>query len=219
MAQKSGKFQNFLRLIGLAEYEDEPAQESSRRVQPEDARARYGSTSSTSYSHDNRQGAGTYGSSGKAARYSKNAASFERPAKQNPRAKAIPVQQPEEDELSWDNVPARNPAPQRQQAPVRQAQQQTSRSVSSRPAGAQIRRYAMQNLDSCSEIIRAMIEGNTIFLNLDDMDDRLLQRTVDTIGGAAFALNARMCRLGSRMYLVAPVGVKFDDFDEYANID
>lgn len=231
MARNSGFFNRLLNVIGLVD--DDSAEEStpSRRVQPEDARARYGSTSSTSYSRD-RQGAGSYGSTGKAARYNQGAyqnasrspsdasssysrasgsysspSSFERsryderPGRSTSRA-AAPAQQ-EVDELDFDyQPPQRTPAQQRQAHP---AAAPVSRS--NRDSRHHMIVYYLHTLDECRDVISDLLENKSVLLNLEDMDDRIIQRAIDTLGGAAFALNATLRRASDRTYLIAPTSV------------
>jgi len=232
MSRNSGFFNRLLNVIGLVD--DEPAEEKpSRRVQPEDARARYGATSSgTSYSRD-RQGAGSYGSTGRAARYNQGvyqparaeadrpaglSSSFERPsyaernARNTGRAQDL---QPELDELDFDYQPPQKPARvPSSQRPARREQSPSRRDQGPAPAvsrGADGRHsmivYYLHTLDECREVITDLLDNKSILLNLEDMDDRVIQRAIDTLGGAAFALNANLRRASDRTYLIAPNSV------------
>lgn len=229
MARNSGFFNRLLNVIGLVD--DEPAEDNaSRRVQPEDARARYGSTSSgTSYSRD-RQGAGSYGSTGKAARYNPagrgqsgqdrpyqrsgagSYSSFERPSYEDRAARNTgrvhEAEQPEIDELDFDyQPPQRVSRPQSAQPrPSRREQAQNVTPLRSDPRHHLIV-YYLHTLDECRDVISDLLENKSVLLNLEDMDDRIIQRAIDTLGGAAFALNATLRRASDRTYLIAPTSV------------
>lgn len=227
MARNSGFFNRLLNIIGLVD--DEPAEPAgaSRRVQPEDARARYGSTSAgTSYSRD-RQGAGSYGSTGRAAHYSQGV--YQSDARQDggedrPRSgyssferapydeRAAKTEQPEVDELDFDYQPPQKTRPQ----PASQRPQRREQAPSRRGEGAAVSRgdsrhsmivYSLRTLDECREVISDLLENKSVLLNLESMDDRIIQRAIDTLGGAAFALNANLRRASDRTYLIAPNSV------------
>jgi FtsZ-interacting cell division protein YlmF len=59
-------------------------------------------------------------------------------------------------------------------------------------------------LDDCQEIINALLEQKTVFINMETADDLLTQRVIDILGGASFALRGTMTKISSRAYLVAP---------------
>ena len=63
--------------------------------------------------------------------------------------------------------------------------------------------FSSQTDDDFSDLL----ENKSVLLNLEDMDDRLIQRAIDTLGGAAFALNATLRRASDRTYLIAPLSV------------
>lgn len=235
MARNSGFFNRLLNVIGLVD-DDAGEENTSRRVQPEDARARYGNTSSaTSYSRD-RQGAGSYGSTGKAARYSGGAyqdgprsasaqerpqqrrgtgsyPSFERPSYDERAARdtgrqQIPVQD-ELDELDFDYQPPQKVS-RPQPAAQRPARREAVEAASPRRSGDSRHHlivYYLHTLDECRDVISDLLENKSVLLNLEDMDDRLIQRAIDTLGGAAFALNATLRRASDRTYLIAPTSV------------
>ena len=46
---------------------------------------------------------------------------------------------------------------------------------------------------------------------MDELDGRLLQRAVDTLSGAVFALHASIRKASDRTYLVAPMSVEVND--------
>lgn len=235
MARNSGFLNRLLNVIGLVEDDGAEENTQSRRVQPEDARARYGSTSSTSYSRD-RQGAASYGSAGKAAQYnayqgsSRTASaqqqstpsysrssgaysapsSFERAPRDDRAARSAARTQPdpEFDELDFDNYQP----PQRASSRAPQQRQSAPQNVQSAPRSARDSRhhmivYYLHTLDECRDVISDLLENKSVLLNLEDMDDRIIQRAIDTLGGAAFALNATLRRASDRTYIIAPTSV------------
>lgn len=234
MARNSGFFNRLLNVIGLVD--DEPAEEkASRRVQNEDARARYGATSSgTSYSRD-RQGAGSYGSTGRAAHYNQGVyqpgsfraeegrsagyPSFERPSYEDRAGRntgRAQEAQPELDELDFDYQPpqkvsrpqsAPQRSPRRDQAPSRRDQGPAPAVSRGGDARHSMIVYYLHTLDECRDVITDLLDNKSVLLNLEDMDDRIIQRAIDTLGGAAFALNANLRRASDRTYLIAPNSV------------
>lgn len=67
--------------------------------------------------------------------------------------------------------------------------------------------YYLHTLDECRDVISDLLENKSVLLNLEDMDDRIIQRAIDTLGGAAFALNATLRRASDRTYIIAPTSV------------
>ena len=68
----------------------------------------------------------------------------------------------------------------------------------------------LHTLDECRDVISDLLDTKIVVLNLEDMDDRLIQRAIDTLGGAAFALNATLRRTSNRTYIIAPTNVDID---------
>ena len=94
------------------------------------------------------------------------------------------------------NVPQRR-EPQR--APMRVSQR--SRTVM----------YSLHSLEDCCEVIDQLIANNTVVLTMDELDGRLLQRAVDTLSGAVFALHASIRKASDKTYLVAPMSVEVNE--------
>ncbi len=92
------------------------------------------------------------------------------------------------------NVPART-APQRMRVSPR------SRTVM----------YSLHTLEDCCEVIDQLIANNTVVLTMDELDGRLLQRAVDTLSGAVFALHASIRKASDKTYLVAPMSVEINE--------
>ncbi len=67
--------------------------------------------------------------------------------------------------------------------------------------------FYLHQLEECREVITALLDNKTVLLNLEDMDERLIQRGIDTLCGAAFALNATLRKASDKTYLIAPNSV------------
>ncbi|MCL2811138.1 MAG: cell division protein SepF [Clostridia bacterium] len=65
----------------------------------------------------------------------------------------------------------------------------------------------VRSLDDCQEIINALLESKSVFINMEPADDMLAQRVIDILGGASFALRGTMTKISHRAYLVAPNSV------------
>ncbi len=95
------------------------------------------------------------------------------------------------------------PAPQTQ-APARQARSRT-------PQRSRTVMYSLHTLEDCCDVIDQLIANNTVVLTMDELDGRLLQRAVDTLSGAVFALHASIRKASDKTYLVAPMSVEVND--------
>ncbi len=71
--------------------------------------------------------------------------------------------------------------------------------------------YSLHSLEDCCEVIDQLIANNTVVLTMDELDGRLLQRAVDTLSGAVFALHASIRKASDRTYLVAPMSVEINE--------
>jgi len=58
------------------------------------------------------------------------------------------------------------------------------------------------------QIISYVLEGRSVILNCEEIDDAQCQRVLDMVSGAAFALSGTVERISHRNYLVAPTGVE-----------
>ena len=99
----------------------------------------------------------------------------------------------------------RRPVPQTRQT---QAPTQTRTRVSRRSRTVM---YSLHSLEDCCEVIDQLIANNTVVLTMDELDGRLLQRAVDTLSGAVFALHASIRKASDKTYLVAPMSVEVND--------
>ena len=95
-----------------------------------------------------------------------------------------------------DTAPRYNDAPQRE----------------SRPASRQRTvMFALHALEDCCDVIDNLILSNTVVLTMDDLDAATMQRAVDTLSGAVFALHATIRKASDRTYLIAPANVEVDE--------
>ncbi len=65
----------------------------------------------------------------------------------------------------------------------------------------------VRGLEDCQEIINALLDVKSVFINMEPLDDALVQRVIDMLGGAAFALRGTMAKISHRTYLLAPNSV------------
>lgn len=244
MPRSTGLFNRLLEIIGLVDDEPEeaknPQRADSRRVTPEDARSRYGATSSgASYarggSSKSSYSSTAYGSAGRAASYERDAytrssssaqrpgydrgssytraSAFERGAygeRQDPdaaRRSSASNRPNEDDELAFDEPPARKNAPERVRQPSATPARRDNVVPMARDSRHHMIVYYLHTLDECRDVISDLLENKSVLLNLEDMDERVLQRAIDTLGGAAFALNATLRKASDRTYLIAPTNV------------
>ncbi len=68
--------------------------------------------------------------------------------------------------------------------------------------------YYLHTLEECRDVITDLIDGKTVLLNLEEMDEKTIQRGIDTLCGAAFALNATLRKASDKTYLIAPTNVE-----------
>lgn len=66
----------------------------------------------------------------------------------------------------------------------------------------------LTTLEDCCDIIDELINNTTIVLTMGTEDDHTLQRAVDTLSGAVFALHATIRKASETTYLLAPEGVE-----------
>lgn len=63
---------------------------------------------------------------------------------------------------------------------------------------------SISDLDSCKAILNELLNCNNVIITMQDLDDSLVQRAVDLLGGAVYVLRGTMCKIASRAYLVCP---------------
>lgn len=71
--------------------------------------------------------------------------------------------------------------------------------------------FSLHNLEDCCDVIDNLIMNNTVVLTMDDLDAKLMQRAVDTLSGAVFALHATIRKASERTYLIAPMTVEVNE--------
>lgn len=71
--------------------------------------------------------------------------------------------------------------------------------------------FSLHNLEDCCDVIDNLILNNTVVLTMDDLDAKLMQRAVDTLSGAVFALHATIRKASDRTYLIAPMTVEVNE--------
>ncbi len=83
------------------------------------------------------------------------------------------------------------------------------------PIGTGTMVYYMHSLSECSNVIRDLIRGYSILLNLEEADTAQMQRIVDTLAGATFALGAVIRKVSERTYIIAPKNVNVMTSDRF----
>ena len=71
--------------------------------------------------------------------------------------------------------------------------------------------FALHELRDCCDVIDNLILNNTVVLTMDDLDPKIMQRAVDTLSGAVFALHATIRKASDRTYLIAPMNVEVNE--------
>lgn len=74
----------------------------------------------------------------------------------------------------------------------------------------------VRQIEECREIIKCLLHGESILLNLENIDPKDCGRVVDLLSGAAFALQGRMLKVAHLSYLLAPENVEVIEADLYA---
>ena len=224
--RSGGFFNKALEFIGLVDEEPQDYQEeeeryapqrSSRRSQKSDERASsrrdsgYGNTRSSRQADARRQDTRSY--TRVRDRYDEEPE--DRPQRSRSRAgsnELYDLRPPQNSyssrsPYSYENVrraqETRRPAPPPRREPPQRRQ--------AAPARSKTVMYSMRDFSDCREVIRHLINGNTIVLTLEDLSADLSQRVLDTLSGAVFALNASIRRASGSTYLLAPSSVDVND--------
>ncbi len=74
----------------------------------------------------------------------------------------------------------------------------------------------VRQIEECREIINYLLQGESVLLNLENIDPKDCGRVVDLLSGAAFALQGRMLKVAHLSYLLAPENVEIVESDAYA---
>lgn len=64
-----------------------------------------------------------------------------------------------------------------------------------------------KKLKEATEIAESLQNGQTIVLNLDEMDDSAARRMIDYIAGVIFAIRGKIERPADRTFLLTPDGI------------
>lgn len=89
--------------------------------------------------------------------------------------------------------------------------QRNSRNNTSGGARQRTVMFSLHALEDCCDVIDNLILNNTVVLTMDDLDAKLMQRAVDTLSGAVFALHATIRKASDRTYLIAPANVEVNE--------
>ena len=73
----------------------------------------------------------------------------------------------------------------------------------------------VRQIEECREIIKHLLHGESVLLNLENIDPKDCGRVVDLLSGAAFALQGRMIKVAHLSYLLAPENVEIIEEDVY----
>lgn len=74
----------------------------------------------------------------------------------------------------------------------------------------------VRQIEECRDIIKYLLHGESVLLNLENIDPKDCGRVVDLLSGAAFALQGRMLKVAHLSYLLAPENVEIIEEDVYA---
>lgn len=137
------------------------------------------------------------------------------PPRQEPRQAARP-EYPRSSQPFRAAAPAPTPAPAYRNDPIRdefdridQPQQPRGNVITMQnDSRHQTVIYYLHTLEECRDVITDLIDNKTVLLNLEEMDEKTIQRGIDTLCGAAFALNATLRKASDKTYLIAPNNVE-----------
>jgi len=128
----------------------------------------------------------------------------------------------EEEEDEEDEQPA--PSPRREAPSVRSLRRGNVIHDSRMDTRTQESQYThcerianVRQIEECREIIKYLLQGESILLNLENIDPKDCGRVVDLLSGAAFALQGRMIKIAHLSYLLAPANVEIIEEDLYAS--
>ena len=76
---------------------------------------------------------------------------------------------------------------------------------------------SVRQIEECREIIKCLLRGESVLLNLENADPKDCGRVVDLLSGAAFALQGRMIKVAHLSYLLAPDSVEVIEGEIYQN--
>lgn len=126
----------------------------------------------------------------------------------------------EEEEEEDEPAPAPQPRSSRRGNVIHDARMEARAAgtqASSGPAFTHRERIVnVRQIEECREIIKYLLQGESVLLNLENIDPKDCGRVVDLLSGAAFALQGRMLKVAHLSYLLAPENVEIVEADPYA---
>jgi len=90
-----------------------------------------------------------------------------------------------------------------------------SRMVNIEPEPHCERIVRVRQIDECRDIIQFLLDGESVLLNLENVDPKDCGRIVDLLSGAAFALSGRIIKVAHLSYLLAPQNVNVIEMNGY----
>ncbi|MBR6766780.1 MAG: cell division protein SepF [Clostridia bacterium] len=79
------------------------------------------------------------------------------------------------------------------------------------PARTRTVMFSIHALEDCCAVIDELIANNTVVLTMDELEGSLMQRVVDTLSGAVFALSANIRKASDKTYLITPMSVEVNE--------
>jgi len=222
----SGAFKKFLNVIGLVdepqEYDDYEGRYSNGRAPVQPRPSTYVPRQQNSRTADTRRRT-VVPDDRQASRYSANSPrqsynninegyTVRRPGREleDEFDQAMDTRRGETRRSAPEPEPARTPAPRYNAAPA-----QSAPVPAARGGVANMVTFSLTSLEECSDVVDALIANNIVMLILDQLDDRMIQRVVDTLSGAAFALHANIRKGSERTYIIAPRTVSMSENGYY----
>ena len=74
--------------------------------------------------------------------------------------------------------------------------------------------HYLREMSDCKDIIDDLLDDKQVILNVEDTDNSVKQRAIDTIYGASYALGAKLRRASRATYIIAPSSVVINDTDD-----
>ena len=136
---------------------------------------------------------------------------FSKGRKQATRARSARVEEEEEEE---EDEPAQNYRTTRRGNVIHDARMDARAAQEAQYTHCE-RIYNVRQIEECREIIKYLLRGESIMLNLENIDPKDCGRVVDLLSGAAFALQGRMLKVAHLSYLLAPENVEVIEEDAY----
>ena len=126
----------------------------------------------------------------------------------------------EEEEEEDEPAPMQQPHSSRRGNVIHDARME-ARAAAAQPASSAAythreRIVCVRQIEECREIIKYLLQGESVLLNLENIDPKDCGRVVDLLSGAAFALQGRMLKVAHLSYLLAPENVEIVESDPYA---